>query len=268
MANEVANPPHQGPTAGQHDAAINDVGCQLRRGAFERALHRFNNHVEGLSDGLTKIPGLELNRARQTRQQVQATHIHHRLIEVVVWECGTDSNLDVFCGALTHHQVVNLFEMDTDRIADFITGNANGFTQHSATKAEHRHFGGSTADIHNHRANWLSHRQTSTNRRGHGLIDEMHFPGTGQAGLTHGAALHTGDTAGDPHHQAWGNDSAPLIAFLNEAFEHLLSRIKISDHAITQGPHRTNVPGRTAEHQLCFITNSKGHPPLEINRHH
>ena len=95
----------------------------------------------------------------------------------------------------------------------------------------------------------------------------MHFPRTGHAGFTHGAALHARHAARNPYHQTRSDDSAPLIALGDEGFEHLLSGIKVSDDAITQRAHSADVSWGAAQHQLGFITHCQGAAPLEIKSH-
>ena len=67
---------------------------------------------------------------------------------------------------------MDFLEVNPDRIADFITGDTHGFTQHRSTKAQHSHLGGATTDIHNHGANGLRDGETGTDGSGHRLIDD------------------------------------------------------------------------------------------------
>ena len=268
VANQIADAPHQGTASSQHDATIHDVGRQFRGRAFQSAFHRLNNHVEGLGNGFTQITRLKLNRAGQARQQVQATHVHHRCVEFVIRECGTDSNLDVLSSALTHHQVVHLLEVHPNGIADFIASHAHRLAQHSAAKAEHSHFGCTATDVNNHGADGFRNGQASTDCSSYGLIDQMHFPSTGQTRLAHGTTLHTSDTTGYAHYQSGSHDAAAFIALLDEGFEHLLGSIEISDDTITQRTHRLDVSRGAAEHQLGLITHGQGRTPLEVKSHH
>ena len=86
VTDQVADAAHQSTTTSQHDSTINDVGSQLGRGAFERAFHRFNDHIERFSDCFTKVSGLQVDGAGKTGEQVQATHIHGLLVKVIVGE--------------------------------------------------------------------------------------------------------------------------------------------------------------------------------------
>ena len=186
----------------------------------------------------------------------------------VVGEGGADADLDLFSSALAHHQVVHLLEVHADGIAELVAGHTHRLTQHGAAQREHGHFGGAATDIDDHRAHGFRHRQAGTDGRCHGLVDQVHLTGTGQAGFTHGPALHAGDAAGDADHQAGGHDAAAFIALLDEGLDHLLGGVEIGDDAIAQRAHGADVAGGAAEHELGLITHRQGHAALEIDGHH
>ena len=199
---------------------------------------------------------------------MQTPHIHGLLIELVVGEGGADADLDFLGRALTHHHVVHLFEVDADGVADLIAGNADGFTQHRSAQAQHRHLSGAAADINNHRPNGLGDRKASADGGCHRLINQMNFTGPCHARLTNGATLHTSHATGNADDEPRGHDAAPLIAFGDEGFEHLLSGIKIGNHPIAQRADGPDVPRGAAKHQLGFITHRHGGATLEIKSHH
>ena len=117
VADQVGDAPHLGTTAGQHDAAIDDVGGQLRRRALQCALYGFHDHIEGFGHRLANITGANVDGAGQAGEQVQAAHVHGGVVVGVVGEGGADADFDVFGGALTHHQVVHLLEVKADGVA-------------------------------------------------------------------------------------------------------------------------------------------------------
>ena len=198
---------------------------------------------------------------------MQATDIHGLLVEVVIGEGRTNADFDFLRGALTHDHVVHLLQVNTDRIADLLTSNTNGFTQHRAAKAEHSHLSCSAADVNDHRADRFSHRQTGTNGRSNRFVNEVNLAGTSHAGFPHGAALNTGHTARNSDNQPRSNDSTALVPFGDEGLEHLLSGIEVSDDAIPQGTHSTDVARRATQHQFGFIAHGEGAAPLEVKSH-
>ena len=120
VADQVGDAAHQGTATGQHDAAIDDVGRQFRRGALQGALHGLNDHVQGLGHGFADVAGAHIDGAGQATEQVQATHIHGGVVVVVIGEGRADPNLDLLSRALAHHQVVHLLEIDADGVAEFV----------------------------------------------------------------------------------------------------------------------------------------------------
>ena len=102
---------------------------------------------------------------------MQAAHIHGGVVVGIVREGGADTDLDVLGGALAHHQVVHLLEIDADGVTEFVASHPHRLAQHGATQAEHRHFSGAASDINNHGANRLGDGQTGADGGRHRLID-------------------------------------------------------------------------------------------------
>ena len=150
------------------------------------------------------------------------------------------------------------FQVNTDGVADLIAGNANGFTQHRSTEAQHRHLSGAATDVDNHRPNGLSDRKARTDGGCHRFINKVNLARPSHACFADGSTLHTGDATGDAHNQTRGHDAAALIALGDEGFEHLLSGIEIRDHPVTQRTYGPDVSRGAAEHQLGFIAHSHG----------
>ena len=96
----------------------------------------------------------------------------------------------------------------------------------------------------------------------------MHFPGAAQTGFAHSTALHTGDATGDADHQAGGHHAATFIPLLDEVLDHLLSGVEVSNDAIAQGTHRTDVSRRAPEHQLGFFANRQGNAFVKVDGNH
>ena len=180
------------------------------------------------------------------------------MIEVVVGEGGADADLDVLGGAFPHHQVVHLFQVAADGIAEFIARHPHRLGNHRALEAEHRHFGGAAADVHDHRAHRLSNRQASADGGGHRFIHQVHLPGATETGLPHGPAFHPGHTAGDADHQPGRHHAAAFIALADEVLDHLFGGIEIGNHAVPQGPHGADVAGGAAQHQLGLFPHRQG----------
>ena len=186
----------------------------------------------------------------------------------VIREGGADPDLDVFGCPLAHHQVVHLLEVGADGVGELVPRHPHRLAEDGAAQAEHRHLGGAAADVNNHGAHRFGDRQAGPDRSGDRLLDQMHFPSTGQTGFTHGAAFDTGDTARNADHQPGSDDAAAVIALLDEGLDHLLGGIEIRDHPIPQGTNGADVAGGATEHQLRLIAHGERHTPLQIEGHH
>ena len=66
--------------AGQDDAAIEDVGRQLRRNALERVVHRLNDRADRLDQRLADLLVVHRDRLRTAFGEVAALHFHRQLL--------------------------------------------------------------------------------------------------------------------------------------------------------------------------------------------
>ena len=199
---------------------------------------------------------------------MQSPHIHGFLVEGVVGKSGSDPDFDLLCRAFAHDHVVHLLQVDADGITDFIASDPHGFAENRSSKTQHRHLGGTAADINDHRSDRLRDRQTGTDGSGNGFIDEMNLTRTGHPGFADGPALHTRHTTGNPNHQTRGHDAPAFIALGDEGFEHLFGSIEIGDDAIPQRPNGTDVARGPAQHQLRLVADGKRAATLKIKSHH
>ena len=87
MADQITDPAHESTAAREHDAAIDDIGCQFGRGTFKSAFHRFNDHVQRFDHRLADVSGTHIDGAGKPGQQVQTPDIHGDVVMDVVREC-------------------------------------------------------------------------------------------------------------------------------------------------------------------------------------
>src|SRR5207244_10696971 len=64
----------QGPSAGEDDALVHDVGDQLRRRLLDRLLDRVDDLLDGRLDGFANLLLAYFNAARQARLQIATAH--------------------------------------------------------------------------------------------------------------------------------------------------------------------------------------------------
>ena len=91
-------PGQQGPTTGDHDALLHDVGGELGWGAVERGLHCVDDCGDRLGEGFTHLLGGHRNGARQTADEVAPANVGGELL--VERPRRTHVDLDLFGGAV------------------------------------------------------------------------------------------------------------------------------------------------------------------------
>ena len=120
-----------------------------------------------------------------------------------------------------------------------------------AAERDHRDLGGAAADVDDHVAGGLVHREPGADRGGHRLFDHEHrLAGAGElGGFLHRASLDARDPRRDADHHAWLRPLA-LVHALDEVAQHLLADVEVGDHAVLQRADGLDVAGRAAEHAL------------------
>src|SRR5690606_24468805 len=87
-----------------------------------------------------------------------------------------------------------------DGLVEAIATDAHRRRVDDAVERDHRHFGGTTTDVDDHRAARLGDRHAGTDRRGHRLLDQEHVARTGLLGrLLDRAALDLGGAGRHAH---------------------------------------------------------------------
>ena len=144
-----------------------------------------------------------------------------------------------------------LFDIVDDGLVHGLAAYFNALAGCNAAQAQHRHIGGTAADVYDHGAGRLIYRQTGAQRCGHGLVDQLHILRTGAAYcVLHGTALYLGDPGGHADdHPGLGKHGA-LVRAENKAVEHIRGHIKVGDNAVFQRSHGHNGAGGAADHLL------------------
>ena len=110
---------------------------------------------------------------------------------------GADRDLDVLGGALAEQEAVLLLDVLDDRVVQLVAGDPDGLGGDDAAERDDGDLGGAAADVHDHVAGGLVHREAGADGRGHRLLDDVHLAGARLGGrLDDGAALDAGDAGG------------------------------------------------------------------------
>ncbi len=132
---------------------------------------------------------------------MQASHLHRQLFLDGV--SRADLNFDVFGRTLTNDKVMHFLEVLGNRLGQFIACHPYRLAEHSPLQTEHRDLSRTPANINDHIACRIFHRQARTNRGGDWLFDQINFAGACLQGcLHHGPTLNTRHAAGNTNHNS------------------------------------------------------------------
>jgi hypothetical protein len=167
---------------------------------------------------------------------------------------AADFQLDALGGGFADQGAVGTAHVVDDRFVEAVAADAHRLRVDDAVERDHRDFGGAAADVDDHRAAGLGHRQAGADRGGHRFLDQVHLARTGLLGrFLDRAALHVRRAAGHAHqHARTGLEEARLVHLLDEVLQHFLGVGEVGDHAVLHRSHRGDVAGRAAEHLLGF----------------
>ena len=135
-----------------------------------------------------------------------------------------------------------------------IAADADRLARDDAAERDDRDLGRAAADVHDHVAGRLLHRQARADRGGHGLFDDVR--GLARAGvergIVHGALLDFGNAAGDADDDTRARDTeaVTLVHGANEVVQHALGNVEVRDDTVLEGTYSDDVRGGTADHAL------------------
>ena len=131
--------------AGEDDAAIEDVGRQLRRNPLERVVHRLHDRADRLRQRLADFLVVHRDRLRPAFAEVPAFDFHRQ--PLLERERGADLDLDLLGGPLADEQVVRLARVLDDRLVELVAGDAHRLAVDDARQRDDRDVGRAAADV-------------------------------------------------------------------------------------------------------------------------
>ena len=234
--------------AGEHDAAIHDVGRELGRGLVERRLDRLDDLRDGLVERAADLLGGEDHRLRQAGEHVAAAHLGLELLLHVPG--GADLELDLLGGLLADEELVVPLDVIDDRLVHLVAADAQRLRDDDAAEADHGDLGGAAADVDDHVPGRLGDGEPGADRGGHRLLDQVGLARAGgERRLLDGALLDPGDARRDADDDARVRE-AVLVDLLDEVAEHLLGDVEVGDDAVLERADRLDRARRAAEHPL------------------
>ena len=159
-----------------------------------------------------------------------------------------------------------LHERD-DRFVELVAGDADRFARDDATERDHRDLGGAAADVDDHVAGRLVHREPRADRRGHRLLDdEGGLARAGELGrLLHGAR----STPVIPEGMQMTMRGFAHRRWCTRWMKYRSIFSQMSKSAITPSFKRSDgldVTGRAAEHPLRLDADREHPPVLRVHR--
>ena len=186
--------------------------------------------------------------------QIAAFDLHRHAFAFGRGHGGANFLFHTLGGGFADQQVFGAAQIIDDAFVHTVAAHPHRARIDDAAQRQHRDFRRAAADINHHRARRLIDRQTSADRGGHGLFDQMHGAGAGGVGrFQNGAPLNGGGAGGHADHDLRRDEGAPVMHSLNEVLDHLFGDFEVRDDAI---PHRADgghVAGRFPQHLLGFV---------------
>ena len=241
-------------TAGQHDALIDDVGGQFRCRMLERDFYRLDDRADRFGQAFRDLAFGNDQFLWHPVHEVAAFDFHGPAIAVVGRTGRTDLFLDTGRRAFADQQVMIAADVGDDRFVHLVAADPHAPGIDDATQRQDRDFGGAAADVDDHRAGRLGHRQAGADGGRHRLLDQIHLAATG-AGcrFLNRAALDGGRTGRHADDDKRAGKAAAVVNLADEVLDHLLGDFEVGDDAVPEWPDGADVTGRAAEHLLGLL---------------
>src|SRR5512133_2109639 len=123
LAEQQIEAANQRAAAGHDDAAVDDVGRQLRRSDFQRATHSVDDLLNGFLNRFANLTRVHTHSLRNSGDEIAALHFHLAL--VADRRSRTDGDLDLLGRRLTDEQIVILAHELHDGGIQLVAAGAN-----------------------------------------------------------------------------------------------------------------------------------------------
>jgi hypothetical protein len=193
--NQPVEVAQQRTATGEHDPALGDIRREFRRRLLQRRLHRLHDGGQGILQRFENLVAVEREASRHALGQVAPAHVD--LAHFAARKGAADLLLDLLGGGIADQRAVASAHVGDDGLVEAVAAEAHRIGVDHAVEGDDGDFRGAAADVHDHAAGGLLDLETGADRRGHGLLDQAHFPGAGaQRGFADRAALDLRGLAG------------------------------------------------------------------------
>ena len=163
-----------------------------------------------------------------------------------------DLELDLLGRLAADQQLVLLLDVADDRLVELVAADADRLAHDDAAQRDHGDLARAAADVDDHVAGGLGHRQAGADRGRHGLFDQLRPARAGRVGgLFDGALLDPGHARGHADHDPRVGPLV-LVHLADEVAQHLLGDLEVGDDAVFERADGADRAGRAAEHALGF----------------
>ena len=241
----------QRSAACEGDASVHEVGYQLRRRDFDRGTHGLDDGADGARERVSQLNRAHLDRLRQAGGQIAPAQLDRLLF--LQREGGAGLDLDLLRHPLADEHVVHVAGVGDHLLVHFVACDADGGADDDASQGDHGHLGRPAADVYDHAAVRLHHRQPGADSGCHRLLHQEGGAGAGvERGVVHRPLLHLRYAAGDADHHARARDAEAeaIVDGADEVMEHALRYLKVRDDAVFQRADGDDVGRRPAHHAL------------------
>ena len=243
----------QRAAAGEHDAALGDVGAEFRRGLLERLLDRADDALQRFLQRLEDLVGVQREAARHAFGEVAALDRH--LAHLLAGIGRADLDLDALGGGFADQDAVVAAHVVDDRFVEAVAADAHARRRRRCRSARSPRLRRCRRRC---RAPSSRAPRAPAGRRRPPppsvRYDQAHAARAGALGrFLDRAALDLGRAERHAHQHARARaQEAIAVHLLDEVLQHLLGVGEVGDHAVLHRPHRGDVAGRAAEHVLGF----------------
>jgi hypothetical protein len=149
-------------------------------------------------------------------------------------------------------------DVGDDRLVHLVAAHAHGARIDDAAQRQHGDLGRAAADVDDHGARRLGHRQARADRGRHRLFDQEHAPRASRFGrFLNGAPLDGGGAGGHADDDLGTGEASPVVNLADEMLDHFLRHLEIGNDTVAQGPDGGDIARGSAQHHFRLVADGE-----------
>src|SRR3989338_6609947 len=225
-------------SAGEHgNAALEDIGKEFRRRAFDHLFHRLHKGIQRGRECLADVRIDEYHLAREAGREAAAAHAARECLGQR--DDRADRDFDLLGSALPDTEL----ELATHEIDDVfiktVASDLRTLRGHRSREGNNSDVGRARADIEHHCPDGLVDRELCADRARDRLFKDKHFARASiSPRITHCAPLHIRDAGRNSDDDPGAEETrARTLRLADEIGQELFSHLKIRNDAVLEGAH-------------------------------